>query len=276
MERVGIIQMTSGPDIEANLAEIDRQCQLAAAQGVQLVVTPENAVLFAHREAYHQHAEWLNHGPIQDRLAGMARRYQVSVVLGSMPIRTENGVTTTSLLFSPRGELLAHYDKLHMFDVDVTDGHGSYRESDTFSAGERTVAAESDIGTLGLSICYDVRFPALYQALAEQGAEILLVPAAFTAVTGAAHWETLLKARAIETQCWVIACGQTGTHPCGRQTWGRSMVISPWGEVWAQLGDEPGLLVTEIDLSQCRQVRQNMPLTQHNRFQIQLKRKQKS
>ncbi|BCN25180.1 carbon-nitrogen hydrolase family protein [Vibrio alfacsensis] len=273
MERIGIIQMTSGPDIDENLDFIAQQCELAAKQGVKLVVTPENATQFAHRNAYHENAERLGDGPIQQRLSGIAKQNQLTLVLGSMPIRTEQGVTTTTLVFSPQGECIAHYDKLHMFDVDVADGHGSYRESDTFKAGNQIVTAETNIGTVGLSICYDVRFPELFKALRLAGAQIIVVPAAFTAVTGKAHWEVLLRARAIETQCWVLACGQTGTHPCGRQTWGHSMVIDPWGCIHQQLDDQVGLLVAEIDLSHSQQVRQNMPLTQHSRFQNALKRK---
>ncbi|WP_029559112.1 carbon-nitrogen hydrolase family protein, partial [Vibrio parahaemolyticus] len=173
----------------------------------------------------------------------------------------------------PHGKCIAHYDKLHMFDVDVEDGHGSYRESDTFTAGNQIVVAETDIGSVGLSICYDVRFPELYKALRLAGADIIVVPAAFTAVTGQAHWEVLLRARAIETQCWILASGQTGTHPCGRKTWGHSMVIDPWGRIHKQLQDQVGLLEAEIDLSQTQQVRQNMPLTQHSRFQNELRRK---
>lgn len=273
MERVGIIQMTSGPDIEANLAFIDQQCAQAAKQGVKLVLTPENCVLLANREGYHQLAEPLGSGAIQQRLADIAIHHQLTLIVGSMPIRTARGVTTTTLVLSPHGKCIAHYDKLHMFDVEVADGHGSYRESETFTAGNQIVVAETDIGSIGLTICYDVRFPELYKELRLAGAEIIIVPAAFTAVTGEAHWEILLRARAIETQCWILASNQTGTHPCGRKTWGHSMVIDPWGRIHKQLYDQVGLLVAEIDLSQSQHVRQNMPLTQHSRFHNELRRK---
>ena len=273
MERVGIIQMTSGPDIESNLAFIEKQCELAANQGVKLVLTPENSVLFASREEYHQHAEPLGSGVLQQRLADIAKHNQLTLIVGSMPIQTARGVTTTTVVLPPHGKCIAHYDKLHMFDVEVADGHGSYRESDTFTAGNQMVVAETDIGSVGLSICYDLRFPELYKELRLAGAEMIVVPAAFTAVTGEAHWEILLRARAIETQCWILASNQTGTHPCGRKTWGHSMVIDPWGRIHKQFQDQVGLLVAEIDLSQTQQVRQNMPLTQHSRFQNELKRK---
>ncbi|MEF1211282.1 nitrilase-related carbon-nitrogen hydrolase, partial [Vibrio alginolyticus] len=199
MERVGIIQMTSGPDINANLDFIEKQCALASKQGAKLVLTPENTVLFSSREAYHQHAEPLGSGMIQQRLCEIARKNQLTLIVGSMPIQTAKGVTTTTLVFPPHGKCIAHYDKLHMFDVDVADGYGSYRESDTFMAGNQIVVAETDIGSVGLSICYDLRFPELYKVLRQEGADIIVVPAAFTAVTGQAHWEVLLRARAIET-----------------------------------------------------------------------------
>ncbi len=213
MERIAIIQMTSSAEPAANLAAIQRGCEQAAKQGAKLVVTPENALLFADKQAYHQHAEVLGEGPLQRALAQLAKSQQITLVVGSMPIRSATGVTTTSLVFGPDGERLGHYSKLHMFDVDVADGHGSYRESDSFQPGNEICVVETPVGKLGLSICYDLRFPALYQALREQGAQIILVPAAFTAVTGEAHWEVLLRARAIETQTWVIAAGKVASTP---------------------------------------------------------------
>ncbi|MDF5326983.1 nitrilase-related carbon-nitrogen hydrolase, partial [Vibrio parahaemolyticus] len=176
-ERVGIIQMTSGPDINANLDFIEKQCALASKQGAKLVLTPENTVLFSSREAYHQHAEPLGSGMIQQRLCEIARKNQLTLIVGSMPIQTAKGVTTTTLVFPPHGKCIAHYDKLHMFDVDVADGYGSYRESDTFMAGNQIVVAETDIGSAGLSICYDLRFPELYKLLRQVGADIFVVPA---------------------------------------------------------------------------------------------------
>ncbi len=169
MERVGIIQMTSGPDINANLDFIEKQCALASKQGAKLVLTPENTVLFSSREAYHQHAEPLGSGMIQQRLCEITRKNQLTLIVGSMPIQTAKGVTTTTLVFPPHGKCIAHYDKLHMFDVDVADGYGSYRESDTFMAGNQIVVAETDIGSVGLSICYDLRFPELYKVLRQEG-----------------------------------------------------------------------------------------------------------
>lgn len=266
MGRVGIIQMTSGPDPKINLAWIAQRAEELATQGVQWVVTPENALVFGSRADYHQYAEELGNGEIQKQLAAIAKNHRIWLIIGSMPIQTERGVTTTSLVFDDYGSLVAHYDKLHMFDVDVADGHKRYRESDTFTPGNKVVTVETPFAHLGLSICYDVRFPHLYSQLVRNGAQVMLVPAAFTAVTGAAHWETLLRSRAIETQSWVVAVGQAGVHPCGRETWGHSMVVDPWGRIITQLDQQTGTLVADIDLAVNEQVRQNMPIERHTRF----------
>lgn len=273
MERIGLIQMTSSSDVNENLTYIEQQTKLLAKQGAKCVVTPENAVVFGNKEDYHNSAEELGDGPVQERISRLAVEQQVWILIGSMPIlRTSaesQGVATTSVLFNPQGQIVAHYDKLHMFDVDVADGHKRYRESETFTPGNDIVVAETPFAKVGLSICYDVRFPNLYAELRRLGAQILLVPAAFTAVTGKAHWEVLLRARAIESQCWVIAVGQGGHHACGRETWGHSMVISPWGEIIASLNQDAASLVVDIELEQIESVRAAMPISAHTRFRNQ-------
>ena len=273
MERIGLIQMTSSSDVNENLTYIEQQTTLLAKQGAKWVVTPENAVVFGNKEDYHNSAEELGDGPVQERISRLATEQQVWILIGSMPIlRTSaesQGVATTSILFNPQGQIVAHYDKLHMFDVDVADDHKRYRESETFTPGNNIVVAETPFAKLGLSICYDVRFPNLYAELRRLGAQILLVPAAFTAVTGKAHWEVLLRARAIENQCWVIAVGQGGHHACGRETWGHSMVISPWGEIIASLNQDAASLVVDIELEQIESVRAAMPISAHTRFHNQ-------
>lgn len=273
MERVGIIQMTSGPQVADNLAFIAKHANRLATQGARWIVTPENAVVFGNRNDYHQHAEPMGNGPIQRELAQIARENGVWLLVGSMPIARAHGVTTTSILFNPQGEPAAHYDKLHMFDVDVADSHQRYRESETFTPGDALTVVSTPMGALGMSICYDVRFPHLYSQLRRLGAQILVVPAAFTAVTGRAHWEVLLRARAIETQCWVVAVGQGGHHVCGRETWGHSMVISPWGDIVASLEQPAATLIADIDLHQVEQVRLTMPIMAHTRFDNQFKEK---
>ncbi len=269
MERLGLIQMTSSADVNENVTYIEQQTALLAKQGAQWVITPENAVVLGNRVDYHNNAEPLGDGPIQQRISRLAREQKVWILIGSMPIARGADVMTTSVLFNPQGNMVAHYDKLHMFDVDVADTHQRYRESETFTCGNDVVVAETPFANIGLSICYDVRFPQLFSELRRQGAQIITVPAAFTAVTGKAHWEVLLRSRAIETQCWVIAVGQGGHHPCGRETWGHSMVISPWGEVVASLDQQAGSLLVEIELEQVESVRATMPIVEHSRFRNQ-------
>lgn len=270
MERVGLVQMTSGPDAEANFTYIATQVVSLANGGANLIVLPENALMFGCRHDYHAVAEPLSAGTYQTQLSQLARENSVWLLVGSFPIETERGVTTTSLLYDQSGRLVAYYDKLHMFDVDVEDSHQRYRESETFAAGDRVVTFQAGQAHLGFTICYDVRFPVLYQQLVKAGANLITVPAAFTAVTGKAHWEPLLRARAIETQSWLIAVNQVGTHPCGRETWGHSMVISPWGEVVASLSNERGNLLVDIDLSQVDELRRAMPVGTHSRFSHQI------
>jgi len=266
MDSVGLIQMTSGADPELNLAYITQEVIRCKALGAKWVVCPENALIFGVKSDYHRYAEKIGEGVIQTQLSELAREQRIWIVIGSMPIQTSKGVTTTTLVIDDFGAIVAHYDKLHMFDVDVADAQKHYRESDIFTAGDKVVTAETPFGRLGLSICYDVRFPNLYSELRKQGAQVMIVPAAFTAVTGEAHWEALLRCRAIETQSWVVAVGQGGIHPCRRETWGHSMVIDPWGRIVTQLGQQAESVVVELDITSCESIRKNMPIAQHTRF----------
>lgn len=272
MMKVGIIQMNSGADPVQNMDVLQTSLQRLHQHGVKLALTPENALVFGDKQDYQRHAEPLGHGRIQRQLAEMAHQFDIWLVVGAFPIQNDNGrLSSTSLVFDNAGHLRGSYDKLHMFDVEVADAHGRYRESDYFQAGDQLATVDTPFGCLGLSICYDVRFAPLYHALRAQGADILTVPAAFTRVTGQAHWEALLRARAIETQCWVIAAGQCGEHSKGRQTWGHSMIIDPWGQVVASLGDDPGVTWAELDLSIGESIRRKMPVLDHARLQTQLK-----
>ncbi|MGO1189257.1 carbon-nitrogen hydrolase family protein [Vibrio casei] len=271
MSRVGLIQMTSGADPDANLIYIEQQLEVMQKKGIDWVILPENAIIFGQRTDYHRYSEELNQGRLQSELAQLAIRFNVWLIVGSFPVKCEGEVKTTCLVFSAQGELWADYDKLHMFDVEVSDSHQRYRESDTFLSGNRIVVADTPFAQLGLSICYDVRFPELFSQLRQLGADVITVPAAFTYVTGQAHWEVLLRARAIETQCWIVAVGQTGTHPCGRQTWGNSMVIDPWGRIIDSLSETAGHLIVTIDTNINHEIREKMPVVQHARFSSQLK-----
>ncbi|MDD1782215.1 carbon-nitrogen hydrolase family protein [Enterovibrio sp. ZSDZ35] len=272
MTKFGVVQMNSGAIAEDNLDVLEGQLKQLRAQGARLVVTPENTLVFGKKEDYERYAEDLGHGPLQKKLSQLAFELGIWLVIGSFPIRNNDGtLSTTCLVYDAAGNLRASYEKLHMFDVDIADNHRSYRESDTFKAGENMALVDTPFGTLGLSICYDIRFPQLYAALRQRGADIIVVPAAFTKVTGSAHWEVLLRARAIETQCWVLASAQCGAHEGGRETYGHSMIIDPWGQVACTLNDHIGTAWADIDLATNSAIRSKMPVLQHARLQCAMK-----
>jgi predicted amidohydrolase len=264
----GLVQMTSGPEFGPNLETLDALVRQAAAAGAQLVATPENTGILQPDHATLKArvpAEDDGH-PTFDACAALARELGIWLLLGSTAVRAEGGrLANRSALFDDRGRVVARYDKIHMFDVDVPDGQ-TYRESATFRPGGQAVVADTPWMRLGLTVCYDVRFPALYRALAHAGAGVLTVPAAFTRFTGQAHWHTLLRARAIETGCFVLAPAQVGEHAGGRQTYGHSLVVAPWGEVLADAGgDAPGVVTAELDPAAVAQARGWIPALDHDR-----------
>ena len=261
------IQMTSVPDLQKNLVQAEELIDLAVRQGAELVGLPENFAFMGEEEDKRAHAEAIAQES-EKFLKTMAQRFQVTILGGGFPVPAGNGkVYNTALLIAPNGEELARYEKVHLFDVNVPDGN-TYRESGTVVAGLRMppVHPTKDLGNLGLSVCYDVRFPELYRHLSQMGAEVLFVPAAFTAFTGKDHWQVLLKARAIENTCYVIAPAQTGRHYAMRQTHGHAMIVDPWGIVLADAGDKPGVAIASIEPSRLDQVRRQMPSLQHRVF----------
>ena len=264
------IQLNSGAEWWHNRREIAALLAALPAERPCLVLLPENFACLGAVSDYHALAEPLGQGPIQHQLSAWAREYGIWLVAGSLPIcssdPSEVRVHTTSLVYDEDGRLQGHYHKLHLFDVQVADGHGSYRESASFVAGDDWQVVESPLGRLGLSICYDLRFPELYRRLRVAGAEILLVPAAFTKVTGEAHWLPLLRARAIENQCYVVAANQCGHHGGSRQTWGHSVIIDPWGVVLAEAADKPDLIQAKLERSLLEQIRADMPVMGHARL----------
>ena len=258
--RIAAVQCTSVSDPEKNKRALSVLISEAASQNADLVLLPEMC-LSMNSDYYQDLAE---DSATLDWLAAQAATHSLWLVAGAVPQPAPGDdarVRSASLVFNPEGELVKRYDKIHLFDVDVGDAQGSYRESDTFSAGSDIVNIETPVGNVGLTICFDLRFPEQYQALRDAGADIILVPAAFTHTTGEAHWEILLKARAIETQCYVLAANQCGWHDDKRRTWGHSMIIDPWGESLGMLHESPGVIVADVDLKELENLRKKMPLT---------------
>lgn len=264
-----VIQMNSGADVSANLAQAQALLERAAGEGATLAALPENFAFMGAKERDKlAHAEADGVGPIQDWLAATAVRLKLWIVAGTLPIEAPDGrVHAACGVYGADGVRAARYDKIHLFDVDVGNGE-VYRESNSIAPGAvQPVAVETPLGRLGLSVCYDVRFPELYRALAGDGCSLLTVPAAFTAKTGAVHWHTLLKARAVENLSYVLAPGQCGSHPGGRSTYGHSLILGPWGETLAEVvADEPGYALAEIDPKQLAAVRARFPALSHRRL----------
>lgn len=258
---VALVQMNSGIGAKDNLAEIEARVAEGRRAGAVYVLTPEMSVVFAKdRAGLQAEAEGWEGNRAIARLAGIAKENGVFLHIGSLAIALDDGrFANRSVLFDPSGSIVSHYDKIHLFDADI-DGANGYRESATYTGGDTAVVADIAPFRLGMTICYDVRFPALYRALATAGAQVIAVPSAFTVPTGEAHWQVLLRARAIETGCFILAAAQGGSHENGRSTYGHSLIVSPWGEVIAQAnGAEPGLVVAELDLDAVAAARQRVP-----------------
>lgn len=259
------IQANSGPSIDNNLKRIEPLIRDAHKKGAQLIALPENiACLMAERaglfacsksEAEHQAVKFFAH---------MARETGAWILGGSLAIDIgQDRLANRSYLFGPEGKVAAYYDKIHMFDADLSATE-SYRESEKYKNGNRAVVAETSFGKIGLSICYDVRFPHLYRALAKAGASIITVPAAFARTTGILHWHVLLRARAIETGAFIVAPAQCGLHDGGRTTYGHSLIVNPLGEIMAEAGEEPGIILAELDLTKVTETRRMLPSLQHD------------
>lgn len=264
---VAAVQMNSRPDLQDNLAHAEDLIDLAVRQGAELVALPENFSFLGDEAAKIAQAEAIAQAS-EKFLKRMAQRHQITVLGGGFPVPAETGrVFNRALLVGPNGEELARYDKVHLFDVNLPDGN-TYQESGTVIAGVQlpTVYPSKDFGNLGMSICYDVRFPELYRHLSQMGAEVLFVPAAFTAYTGKDHWQVLLQARAIENTCYIIAPAQTGRHNSMRQSHGHALVIDPWGVILADAGTQPGVAIASVEPSRLEQVRRQMPSLNHRVF----------
>lgn len=260
--------MTSSPNPSDNLQQIDQLLSQLPSQRPHLVVLPEACLCFgAGDKRQRELAELPGQGPMQEGLAELAKRHQLWLVGGTIPLidtAEAEKFSAASLVFNPQGECVARYNKMHLFDVDVADNTRSYRESHWTQAGTEVVTVPTEFGTLGLAVCYDVRFPELFRALRAQGADIFVLPSAFTQVTGSAHWQVLNRARAIEQQCYMVAGAQAGVHDNGRETYGHALVIDPWGRILAETNDlQPSWATASANLSEIKPIRQNIPVADH-------------
>ncbi len=308
MALVAAAQMNSNDSVEDNLEKVENYVSQASKLGAKLITLPENFAFMGKEEKdKFAIAEKLGMGPIQSKMSSLAKQYHIWIVGGTMPILEERQsseekysfeetlslkqvhhlekeqrdfpstksqqenrrVYSTSWVWDHTGQAVAHYNKIHLFDVKVRPGIEEYSESKTVIPGEANhiVCVDSPIGKIGLSVCYDLRFPELYRKLLQKGAEILMIPSAFTVVTGQAHWEVLLRARAIENGCFVVAAAEVGQHPSGRITYGHSMIIDPWGKIMALEKEGEGLLMAEIDLAYLKDIRARLPMALHRKIQ---------
>jgi predicted amidohydrolase len=264
--KVALIQMRSGLDPATNLKAVLAGVDEAKRGGADYVLTPEMTnVLENNRERLFTKIVGEEHDATLATLREVARKLSIYIHIGSLAVRASpEKAANRAFLIDRKGDIAARYDKIHMFDVDLANGE-SYRESNSYRAGELAVVADLPWGRLGLSVCYDLRFPALYRALAEAGASFLAIPSAFTKQTGEAHWHVLMRARAIENGCYVFAAAQGGKHEYGRETYGHSLVVDPWGKIVAEGGTEPGVIFAEIDPAEVTAARSRVPSLSHGR-----------
>lgn len=263
--KVAVVQMISSASVKKNLDDVEIWLQQAQDNQVDLVVLPENFAFMGRKETDKlMIAEQFGEGEIQEVLSKLAKKHNVWIIAGTLPIRGQaNKVRASSLVFDNKGLCVARYDKIHLFDVTVSDNE-SYQESMTIERGSDLVVVDTPVGRVGLSVCYDLRFPELYQKLLQKGAQLFSIPSAFTALTGEAHWNVLLRARAIENLSWVLAPNQGGQHENGRQTYGHSMIIEPWGNVLGIQKSGAGMVAATIDLNRLQQLRQQFPCNNHH------------
>ncbi len=269
MNRIAAIQMASGPNVGANLIEAGRLIAMAAESGARLAVLPENFALMGMTEQDKvEQREREGDGQIQEFLARQAERHEIWIVGGTIPLESPSPdrIRAACLVYDAAGRQVARYDKIHLFDVALRESGEEYNESATIESGSEAVVLDTPFGRLGLAVCYDLRFPELFRALAERGAELIALPAAFTAITGRAHWEVLVRARAIENLCYLVASAQGGYHINGRHTHGDSMIVDPWGSVLDHLPSGSGIVVGDIDLEQLHNRRRTFPTLEHRRL----------
>lgn len=269
MTQVAAIQMASGPNVNANLLEATRLIDEAAKGGAKLVVLPENFALMGMTEYDKlQHREADGSGPIQDFLQEQSKKHAVWLVGGTIPLAAHDAekVRAACLVFDAEGQRVARYDKVHLFDVSLPDANENYLESGTTEPGDSIVVIDTPFARIGLAICYDLRFPEQFRLMLEKDVQMIVIPSAFTEVTGKAHWEVLVRARAIENLCYVVAAAQGGYHVNGRSTYGNSMVVDPWGNVLAEQAQGAGVITAKIDLKRLENIRRTFPVLEHRKY----------
>ena len=263
--RIAAVQMVSAPQVEENFSSARRLIGQAAHEGAKLVLLPEYwPIMGMHESDKVAHAEQPGAGPIQQFMSDMAREHRIWLIGGTLPLAADEAgkVRNTMMVYNPQGELVIRYDKIHLFSF--TKGNESYDEARTIVHGKEVATLDAPFGRVGLSVCYDLRFPELYRAMGD--CSLIVMPAAFTYTTGRAHWEVLLRARAIENQCYVLAAAQGGKHPNGRRTWGHSMLVDPWGEVKSVLPEGEGIVIGDIEPARLQQVRESLPALKHRKL----------
>ncbi len=268
-QQVAAIQMASGPNVHANLIEARRLISEAVTAGAKLIVLPENFAFMGEKDSDQlAHREQDGKGLLQNFLRDTAKEFSIWLVGGTIPLvaKDENRVRAACLVYDNQGKRVAHYDKVHLFDVHLIETDEYYTESDIIEPGDEVVVVDTPFGRLGVAVCYDLRFPEIFRSMLDKGVEVLALPAAFTAVTGRAHWDILLRARAIENVVYVIAAGQGGYHLNGRETYGHSMIIDPWGVVQDELEQGAGFAISQIDLEYQQRVRRDFPVINHRRI----------
>jgi predicted amidohydrolase len=272
LKRVAAIQMASGPNVNANLLEAQRLIDQAVNAGAGLVVLPENFAQMGKESDKLKIQEQPGDGLLQRFLAEQAKQHKIWIVGGTIPIATgnPNKVFASSLLFDDQGKQVARYDKIHLFDVHLSESNENYTESQTIESGHDVVVVETPFGKLGMAICYDLRFPGLFRRMLDEGVNIISLPSAFTALTGKAHWDILVRARAIENLSFVVAAAQGGFHVNGRETHGDSMIVDPWGTVLDRKLRGSGVAVADIDLARQREIRINFPVLEHRKIACRL------
>lgn len=271
--RVAVIQMVSTESLSDNLEQLRRLLRPLPEQGVQLVVLPENFAAYGNPD-YRKIAEreaLAGADTVTAQLANLAKELKLWIVAGTLPILGDDDDRpwAACLVFSDQGEIVARYHKIHLFDALVNDSQARYQESQHYRPGETVSVVDTPVGRLGLTVCYDLRFPELFGKLRDMGAELIAVPSAFTWVTGNAHWQPLLQARAIETGCYILAAGQGGQHNAKRRTWGHSQIIDPWGTVINELDEGPGVVTAGVDLTKLQEIRQQLPVFEHRQARKQ-------